>query len=104
MKVSSDTMHIPDRRLHEVRSLSQQHIPQAEIWAYGYRVNGNCYEASDLNLAARFPSSGKQGAFRLSALRKAVSESNVPIFVRIVNWDAITDSVRDEIAARYVLV
>ncbi|MDO9317164.1 MAG: nucleotidyltransferase domain-containing protein [Gammaproteobacteria bacterium] len=95
---------MPDKYLEQVKALLLLQIPDAEVWAYGSRVNGNYHETSDLNLVARFSSSGKQDASTLSELREAFTESNLPIFVRIVDWDGIPDSFRDEITAGYIVV
>lgn len=34
-------------------ALLGQHVPQAEVWAYGSRVNGGAHEGSDLDLVLR---------------------------------------------------
>ncbi|WP_420834929.1 nucleotidyltransferase domain-containing protein [Serpentinimonas raichei] len=39
-----------------MRALLQQHIPEAGVWAYGSRVRGDHYPASDLDLVVCFPS------------------------------------------------
>jgi hypothetical protein len=48
-------LQLPPRYLAMVRDILQNHLPQAEVWAYGSRVMGGCYEASDLDLVARRP-------------------------------------------------
>lgn len=60
--------------------------------------------ASDLDLVARFPDTENRNVFRLNGLRDAFSESNLPIIVQIVDWDAIAESFRDEIRAKYVVI
>lgn len=41
---------------------------------------------------------------RLGPLREALTESNLPIFVQIVDWASIPAAFREEILARYVVV
>ena len=97
-------LHLPEKYAAQVRALLQAHIPEAQVWAYGSRVRGDHYEASDLDLVARFPATAQRDAFRLSALTDALTESNLPILVQVLDWDAIPASFRDEIRACCVLV
>lgn len=100
------TLHIPAAWLQQVHSILNQHLPDAEILAYGSRVNGDYYDASDVDLAARFPATVEKlkRITRLDAAKEAFVESNLPIIVQIVDWDAIPQSFRDEILAGYVIV
>lgn len=98
------TLHLPDKYLAQVKSLLRQHIPQAEVWAYGSRVRGDFHDASDLDLVARFPASVKNDIFRLSTLQEAFTESDLPIIVQIVDWDGIPESFKDEIVSEYFSV
>ena len=98
------SLHLPDKYLAQVKSLLRQHIPQAEVWAYGSRVRGDFHDASDLDLVARFPASVKNDIFRLGTLQEAFTESDLPIIVQIVDWDGIPEAFKDEIAAKYFVV
>jgi uncharacterized protein len=98
------TLHLPEKHLSLVQQLLQQHIPQAEVLAYGSRVNGDYYEASDLDLVARFPHTLPRKVFRLAPVQDAFVESNLPIIVQIVDWEGIPDSFHDEILAGYVVI
>lgn len=97
-------LHLPKKYADQVHALLQQYIPDAEVWAYGSRVNGGFFEASDLDLVAHFATIQKRDVFRLSKVREAFQESNLPIMVQIVDWDAIPESFRDEIRAGYAVV
>lgn len=97
-------LHLPEKYLQQVHALLRQHIPQAEVWAYGSRVHGDGFEASDLDLVARFSDGAAPEAMRLGPLREALTESNLPIFVQIVDWASIPAAFREEILARYVVV
>ena len=99
-------LHLPPRYLQQVQALLRAHLPNAQIWAYGSRVNGDHYQASDLDLVVRFPEAMQQTR-RYQALndaKAALSESDLPIIVQIVDWDAIPHSFHDEILVRYVVV
>lgn len=98
------TLHLSEKYAAQIRTLLEQYIPEADVWAYGSRVRGDYYEASDLDLVARFPPTEKRDIFRLAALQEALSDSNLPIIVQIVDWDGIPESFHDEILVGYVVV
>lgn len=97
-------LDLPDRYLEMVRAILRQHIPDHEVWAYGSRVTGGAFEASDLDLAVRHPADPHQGCARLFALRDAFVESNLPIRVDVMDWARIPASFRREIERGYVVV
>ena len=51
----SDRLVLPMRYLREVERILQMVVPDVEVWAYGSRVTGTAYEASDLDLVLRPP-------------------------------------------------
>lgn len=87
-----------------LRELLQQHLPHAEVWAYGSRVNGNGHEASDLDLVVRQPLDLKQETPQLGEMREAFIESNLPIRVEVVDWARVPASFHREIEQAYVVV
>ncbi len=103
---SSKTLHLPEPYLRQVRDILGARLPEVEVWAYGSRVRGDHYDASDLDLAARFPAAvGALERFsRMDAAKEAFVESNLPIIVQVLDWDAIPQSFRDEILTGYVVV
>lgn len=90
--------------LNLVRETLKKHVPHAEVWAYGSRVNGDSYAASDLDLVIRQPHDLSQPTQQLPALREAFVESNLPIQVQIVDWAYIPDSFHREIEAGYEII
>ena len=99
-----NTLYLPEKYAVQVRKLLEKYIPEATVWAYGSRVRGDHYEASDLDLVARFPAEKKRDVFRLGVVREAFVESHVPIIVQIVDCDEIPESFKQEILAGYVVV
>ena len=95
------TLYLPDSYRKMVCELLQQYIPQADVWVYGSRVNGDYYGASDLDLVARFPVNQTSN---LGDLLEAFSDSNLPIIVQIVDWDRIPEDFRQEILVNYVVL
>ena len=97
-------LHLPERYLQRVQALLQQHLPLAEVWAYGSRVNGDYFEASDLDLVVRNPADLGHRQSHLGELKEAFSDSDLPIFVQVVDWALIPASFQREILAGYVVV
>ena len=87
-----------------LRQILQQHLPHAEVWAYGSRVNGDGHEASDLDLVVRQPADLKQETRQLEEMREALVESDLPIRVDVVDWGLISATFHREIERAYVVV
>lgn len=81
-----------------------RHLPHAEVWAYGSRVNGDCHDASDLDLVVRNPAALDEALPNLADLKDALVESNLPIRVDLVDWARIPAAFRREIDRAYVVV
>lgn len=90
-------LDMPLKWLDTVQRLLAAHLPEAEVIAYGSRVNGSAHEGSDLDLVARNPADPLQPQSYLSDLRVAFSESDIPIMVDILDWARIPESFRQEI-------
>jgi predicted nucleotidyltransferase len=97
-------LDLPPRYLAMVEAILRAHAPNAEVWAYGSRVTGQAYPASDLDLVVRNPANLEQETSGLSRLRAAFTESNVPIRVEVHDWARLPDSFRREIEVRHSLL
>ncbi|MBU1618678.1 MAG: nucleotidyltransferase domain-containing protein [Gammaproteobacteria bacterium] len=95
---------LPAKYLSQVLNILQTQLPHAEIWAYGSRVNGDHYDASDLDLVVRQPDDLSRRQEHLWEVTEAFVESDLPIIVQLVDWAGIPESFRAEIAARYVVL
>ena len=51
----TDRLELPLRYRRELEALLREHVPDAEVWAYGSRVTGESHPASDLDLVLRGP-------------------------------------------------
>ncbi|MDO9227093.1 MAG: nucleotidyltransferase domain-containing protein [Pseudomonadota bacterium] len=98
------TLQLPPRYLEMVRRVLRERVPEAEVWAYGSRVNGDSYDASDLDLVVRQPDDLWRETAKWWLLTEAFEEGDLPIQVQIVDWARIPASFRDEIEAAYVVV
>lgn len=98
------TLYLPPRYLVTVQEILRQHLPHAEIWAYGSRVHGDCHDTSDLDLVARNPEALTKPCPGLADVAEAFSQSNLPIMVQITDWARIPKAFHDEILAGYVVL
>lgn len=80
------------------------HAPEAEVWAYGSRVNGGAHEGSDLDLVVRNPAYLDAPQKHLPRLRDALAESDLPILVEVLDWARIPEAIRQEIERQHVVV
>jgi len=94
---------LPDRYLEIVRNLLNSHVPGREVWAYGSRVNGGGYEASDLDLVL-LPDTNDdpdkspwESGNQYAALKEAFQESILPLFIDVMNWEWIPESFHEQI-------
>jgi predicted nucleotidyltransferase len=87
-----------------IQQILAQHLPDAEVLAYGSRVTGTAHQGSDLDLVARNPRNPQVAAGNLGKVREAFSESNVPILIDILDWAQIPDSFKGEIERTGVVI
>ena len=90
--------------LRVLREVLDEHVPGAEVWAYGSRVNGQAHDGSDLDLVVRDPAGLSQPQRGLQRLRDALSESNLPILVDVLDWARLPEDIRREIERQHVLI
>lgn len=91
------TLELPEAYRSELLALLRTHAPQAEVWAYGSRVSGGSHATSDLDLVLRNPADLAAPQAGWLALREALSESNLPILVDVLDWARIPEAFRREI-------
>ena len=88
----------------EYRSLLEKilavHLPGKIIWVYGSRIKGKSHEGSDLDLLIKSCITADE----LSNVRQALSDSNLPILVDILDWDSIPDSFKKEIEKEHFVL
>jgi predicted nucleotidyltransferase len=85
-----------------VRQLLADLAPECEVRVFGSRVAGNAKPYSDLDIV--LVGSGRIAPVRVSALREAFAESDLPIRVDVLDWHAIPESFRNTITARYAVL
>ncbi len=92
---------LPYRRI--VEALLREHVPDAEVWAYGSCVTGENREGSDLDLVVRGPELKPlgDGFFQLV---EAIEDSYIPILVQTHDWARLPESFHAEIEREYLVL
>jgi uncharacterized protein len=91
---------LESRHWEIISRLLREQAPQAEVWAFGSRVNGKDHPGSDLDLVIRRGLSQE----KMVNLKSAFHESDLPISVDLLHWDLIPEDFRRAIEKRYVVV
>lgn len=97
-------LDLAERYLDAVRAILRLHVPDYDVWAYGSRVTGGAFAASDVDLVLRRPAYLQTPCDRLFDLRDAFVESDLPVRVDVMDWARLPDAFRREIEQRYVVV
>ena len=99
----TDRLHLPQRYRRILEGLLREHVPEAEVWAYGSRVTGESHEESDLDLVVRGPELKPldDGFFKL---QEAIEQVNIPILVQVHDWARLPESFQQDIERDYVVL
>ena len=82
-------------------ALLKRHLPNTTAWVYGSRVKWTSRPQSDLDLVV-FTTPDQDR--RVSKLREAFEESNLPFRVDLFVWDAVPKQFRKQIEAEHVVL
>ena len=81
----------------------KQWCPEFEVWAYGSRVTGQHHDGSDLDLVLIHPKQPDTIPCKYWLdIKTAITESNIPIMVDILDWSRLPKTFQDEIAQHKV--
>ncbi len=98
-----ERLSLPSRYREMVAEVLREHVPDAEVWAYGSRINGRSHGGSDLDLVVRGPGLEPLG-IAYGELTEAFRESNIPILVQTHDWARLPKKFHDEIEQDYVVM
>ena len=87
------------RQRRTVLVLLNRYLPGTTVWAYGSRVKWTSHPASDLDLVVF---AKPEQAARVTELREAFDESNLPFRVDLFVWDDVPESFRKRIETEHV--
>ena len=84
-----------------VLALLARHLPNTTAWVYGSRVKWTSRPESDLDLVVFAKPEQER---RVSDLREAFEESNLPFRVDLFVWDTVPEQFRKRIEAEHVVL
>ena len=84
-----------------VLALLASHLPNTTAWVYGSRVKWTSGPKSDLDMVVF---AGPEQSGRVSGLREAFEESNLPFRVDLFVWDDVSEQFRKQIEAEHVVL
>ena len=91
-------INIKQKHLDELKGIFERYCPDAEIWAYGSRVNSSSHDGSDLDLTVKdFGNSEKD----LSELKQLLSDSNIPFLIDINEFCRLPEYMQESIKKSY---
>jgi uncharacterized protein len=97
-------LQMPTQYLASLRELLTQHVPHAEVWAFGSRVAGRAHEGSDLDLVLRNPTDLSQPVEGWLDLKEALQNSRLPILVEVHDWSHLPTDFHANIVADYAVL
>jgi len=91
-------LDLPERWKAQLQEIMAQYAPTFEVWAYGSRVTGQCHEASDLDVVLIHPTHpDTKTCETLAALKEALSQSDIPITVDVMDWARLSPEFHQQI-------
>lgn len=98
------SLSLPPAHLRTLQALLAEHVPKAEVWAYGSRVTGGSHDGSDLDLVLRNPADLRQEVDGWVELKEALQASSLPMLVEVHLWAHLPEAFHRNIEAGYVVV
>lgn len=95
---------LPLQHMQTLLRLLAEHTPQAEVWAFGSRINGSGHEGSDLDIVLRNPADLTKSTEGYFELKEAIQESSLPMLVEMHDWAHLPASFHVEISRHYVVL
>ncbi len=92
---------ISPKNLKIIENILAAFFPDTKVWAYGSRAKWTARPTSDLDMVIFSDASNKR---KLSQLREAFEESDLPFEVDAFLWDLVPDNFRPHILESYVVL
>lgn len=93
----ADRLHLKPEHRRTLEALLQKYLPEAEVWAYGSRVDGRSHDGSDLDLVPRGPGLKEIPLLQPADFEEAVRESSIPFLVEARDWACLPERFHREI-------
>jgi predicted nucleotidyltransferase len=85
-----------------IKNILREKIPRVEVWIFGSRIDGKAQKYSDIDLV--LVGKEKFDWRLLEQLKDAFSESDLPMIVDIIDWNAISPEFREIIKKKYEVI
>ena len=95
-------LDLAENQLKLVRDILQELVPEREVRAFGSRVKGTVKPYSDLDLVVM--GEAELPVRTLYRLEEAFQESELPIRVDVLDWNAISPTFRQVIDREFVVL
>lgn len=86
-------LDLQERHLHMLRTILSEQVPGVKVLAFGSRVKGKARRFSDLDLA--LDGGAPIGWSRIGDLKEALSMSDLPIKVDVIDLHDVSDRFRE---------
>ena len=92
-------MDLSPGQLKMITGILAVHVPSCEVRAFGSRANGKAEKFSDLDIVIMSETSVPSA--KMTSLRDAFSESNLPFRVDVLDWSSVGGEFRNIISRKY---
>jgi len=93
---------VTEQQKKKILTILERYVPDAEVWAFGSRVDGNPKTYSDLDLLV--VGKDKMSINSMGELREAFQESDLPFRVDLVDWHRISPEFRSLIEQKREII
>ena len=93
--MNTASLGLSSEDLSALLALLDRYVPEAEVWAFGSRVQGNARPFSDLDLA--IIQEAPIDVHTKAELRYELSESSLPIKIDLVEWSRTSPAFQEAI-------
>lgn len=90
--------------LARLLDMLSRHVPTAQAWVFGSRVNGTAHEGSDLDLVLRNRQDINAPVEGWLDLKEALQASSLPMLVEVHDWSHLPAAFHTEIERAYVVL
>lgn len=96
-----NNLFIRPEHLAVLLSIFKDYCPNAKIWAYGSRVDGDAHDGSDLDLVIKDFGDEKCSS---GELKELLNDSNIPFLIDINEFDKLPETFQKEIEKKYIII
>jgi predicted nucleotidyltransferase len=94
-------MLLRNKDRQKIVSLAKKIDLPIKLWAYGSRVSKNAHDTSDLDLVMISQTKNKIDTDKFLSFKEDLQNSNIPIFVQVVDWHRVSPIFHENILENY---